>query len=57
MQPPSLSAPLVPPRVHHQKDKDKKAQDEQDDRGGLSFPKQLDIFENFIEIHACRAYT
>jgi hypothetical protein len=52
MQPLSPAAPLMTPRIHHQKDKNKKAQDEQNDRGGLSFPKQLDIFENFTEIHA-----
>lgn len=48
---------LVPPGIYHQKDKDDEAEEQQYNRTGLVFPKQLQPPPQFVQIHDGLTYT
>ena len=45
------------PSIHDDENKNQEAKDDQDDCGRLGLPKQMDIFQDALEIHAQSMYT
>lgn len=47
---PSVTA-LVTPSIHHQKNKDKEAENQEQNRPRLALPKDLKVCGHFVKVH------
>ena len=54
---PLVVSALVPPGIHDEKDKDEDAEDQKHNRPWLVFPKEMESFGDFVQIHAEQTYT